>query len=266
MMRFIPNRDSQPLAVYCFGDMNHPALIFSNSLGTDHRMWKSQIDYFAKNYFVICYDTRGHGNSVVSTALELNDLAHDVLDILDALEIKKAHFCGISMGGITGLKLAKIAPERLFTVTIANSAAKIGQTDGWLSRAENVEKQGLDELVTTTHLRWFSPAFDYRHDPVAQTAIQSLSVTSPQGYAASCRALATADLRHDLHSIQVPCLAVCGAFDPITTVQDGEFLETHIPQCELEIIKASHLSNIEAPQTFNLILSDFICKHDLQKS
>ncbi|WP_404798869.1 alpha/beta fold hydrolase [Acinetobacter thermotolerans] len=260
-MTLINNRNGQQLAVYSFGDAAHPAIIFSNSLGTDHGMWQSQVAEFSQHYYVICYDTRGHGKSSVIENTSLTDLANDVLDILDHFQVEKAHFCGISMGGITGLQLGLIAPERFLSITIANSAAKIGQEAAWLSRATTVEADGLANIVSTTHTRWFSDKFDYIHDAIAQKTIQSLSVTEPKGYAASCRALAAADLREEISNIQVPCLALCGGLDPVTTVADGKLMQERIPQCEIAIVEASHLSNIEQPVQFNQVLSAFIAKH-----
>ena len=260
-MSLINNRHGQQLAVYTFGDVANPAIIFSNSLGTDHSMWQSQVAMFAGNQFVICYDTRGHGKSVVTENITLVDLAHDVIDILDHLQVEKAHFCGISMGGITGLQLGLDAPERFSSITIANSAAKIGTAEAWSSRADTVEAQGLADIVSTTHTRWFSDKFDYIHDAVAQQAIQSLSITQPKGYAASCRALANADLRDQIAQIQVPCLALCGGLDPVTTVADGEFMQASMPNCEIAVVDASHLSNIEVPQQFNQVFAEFVAKY-----
>src|SRR5690606_38777679 len=161
IMTLINNRNGQQLAVYTFGDTAHPALIFSNSLGTDNGMWQAQVAAFAEDYFVIGYDTRGDGKSAVIENITLSDLANDVIDILDHFKVEKAHFCGISMGGITGLQLGLIAPQRFLSITIANSAAKIGQAEAWLSRADAVEGQGLADIVSTTHTRWFSNKFDY---------------------------------------------------------------------------------------------------------
>lgn len=258
MMNYITNRNGQHLAVYRYGDSGKPSIIFSNSLGTDHAMWQAQIDYFSQHYDVICYDTRGHGKSDVIVNSTLVDLAHDVIDILDALQILQAHFCGISMGGITGIQLGLIAPKRFLSITIANSAAKIGTAEAWLTRADSVEKNGLADLVSTTHTRWYSDNFDYQNDLIAQNTIQSLYNTVPEGYAASCRALAQADLSDQLKNITVPCLALCGGLDPVTTVIDGEFLKQHIPDCQLAVIDASHLSNIERPDEFNQALLAFI--------
>lgn len=259
-MILINNRQGQQLAVYRFGQPSQPSIVFSNSLGTDYAMWQSQIEFFSQNYDVICYDTRGHGKSQVVAASSLQDLANDVVDILEHLKVEKAHFCGISMGGITGLQLGINAPERFLSLTIANSAAKIGQENAWLSRADSVEAEGLADIVSTTHSRWFSDKFDYAHDHVAQKTIQSLSLTPAQGYAAACRALAYADLREQISGIQVPCLALCGALDPITTIIDGTLLQEHITGCELAVLDASHLSNIEQAEQFNQVLAAFIAK------
>lgn len=188
----------------------------------------------------------------------LQNLGEDVADILNALDIEKAHFCGISMGGITGLWLAIHYPERFLSITVANSAAKIGQAEAWLSRAESVEQNGLAELVKTTHTRWFSEKFDYQHNVVAQTTIQSLANTPAQGYANACRTLADADLRDEITQIQVPVLLIAGTADPVTTVADAEFMQNAIKNSQIAKLEASHLSNIEQPQRFTQELTRFI--------
>ncbi len=177
MKQTISNRQGKQLAVYTDGLKDAPVLVFSNSLGTDHCMWQSQVSELKSHFNVITYDTRGHGESDVISDTTLQNLAEDVVDILDALNVEKAHFCGISMGGITGLWLGIHHPERFLSIIVANSAAKIGQAEAWLSRADSVEQNGLAELVKTTHTRWFSGKFDYQHNVVAQTTIQSLANT-----------------------------------------------------------------------------------------
>jgi 3-oxoadipate enol-lactonase len=260
MMINIHNRQGHQLAVQVQGLKDAPVIIFSNSLGTDHGMWQAQVAAFTAHYQVVTYDTRGHGASAVIDTTTLSNLAEDVVDVLDALKIEKAHFCGISMGGITGLYLAIHHAERFLSVTIANSAAKIGTAEAWNGRANSVEQQGLAELVKTTHTRWFSEYFDYAHDVLAQKTIQSLALTPSQGYANACRALADADLRDQLNQIQIPTLIIAGQFDPVTTVQDAEFMHQSIKNSQLEVLAASHLSNIEQPQVFNQTLSKFIQK------
>ncbi|MDV7501427.1 3-oxoadipate enol-lactonase [Acinetobacter baumannii] len=258
MKQTISNRQGKQLAVYTEGLKDAPVLVFSNSLGTDHGMWQSQVSELKSHFNVITYDTRGHGESDVISDTTLQNLAEDVVDILDALKVEKAHFCGISMGGITGLWLGIHHPERFLSITVANSAAKIGQAEAWLSRAESVEQNGLAELVKTTHTRWFSEKFDYQHNVVAQTTIQSLANTPAQGYANACRALAHADLRDEITQIQVPVLLIAGTADPVTTVADAEFMQNAIKNSQIAKLEASHLSNIEQPQRFTQELTRFI--------
>lgn len=258
MKQTISNRQGKQLAVYTEGLKDAPALVLSNSLGTDHRMWQPQVDELKSHFNVITYDTRGHGESDVISDTTLQNLAEDVVDILDALSIEKSHFCGISMGGITGLWLGIHHPERFNSITVANSAAKIGQAEAWLSRAESVEQNGLAELVKTTHTRWFSEKFDYQHNVVAQTTIQSLANTPAQGYANACRALAHADLRDEIAQIQIPVLLIAGTEDPVTTVADAEFVQNTVKNSQLAKLEASHLSNIEQPQRFTQELTRFI--------
>ncbi|MCH7337176.1 3-oxoadipate enol-lactonase [Acinetobacter sp. NIPH 2699] len=260
MMININNRQGHQLAVQVQGLKDAPVIMFSNSLGTDHGMWQAQVLALAEHYQIVTYDTRGHGASSVIAISTLQNLAEDVIDILDALKIEKAHFCGISMGGITALELAIQYSERLHSITVANSAAKIWTAEGWNARADSVEQQGVAELVKTTHTRWFSAYFDYAHDVLAQKTIQSLALTPAQGYAHACRALADADVRDQLQQIQIPTLIIAGQYDPVTTIQDAEFMHQFIPTSQLEILAASHLSNIEQPQVFNQALSKFIQK------
>lgn len=258
MKQTISNRQGKQLAVYTDGLKDAPVLVFSNSLGTDHGMWQSHISELKSHFNVITYDTRGHGESDVISDTTLQNLAEDVVDILNVLSVEKAHFCGISMGGITGLWLGIHHPERFLSITVANSAAKIGQAEAWLSRAESVEQNGLAELVKTTHTRWFSEKFNYQHNVVAQTTIQSLANTPAQGYANACRALAHADLRDEITQIQVPVLLIAGTADPVTTVADAEFMQNAIKNSQIAKLEASHLSNIEQPQRFTQELTRFI--------
>lgn len=257
-MNKIINRQGKALAIQVEGLDNAPVIIFSNSLGTDYTMWDEQVTYFKDNYKVVRYDTRGHGQSEVIEDSTLVNLGEDVIDILDALSISKAHFCGISMGGITGLWLATNAADRFETITVANSAAKIGQAEAWLTRADQVEKYGLADLVKTTHTRWFSEEFNYQDDVLAQRTIQSLAATPTQGYAESCRALAYADMRGDLSQMSTAILVICGEKDPVTTIQDGEFIHSQVQNGQLATIEASHLSNIECPEEFSQIFAKFI--------
>lgn len=256
----LTNRQGKALAVTVTGPEHADVMVFSNSLGTDQGMWQLQVTALEQQFKVVTYDTRGHGQSDVIEQSSLQNLAEDVIDILDGLKIIKAHFCGISMGGITALWLGIHYPERFYSITVANSAAKIWTEEGWNSRANAVIENGLADIVATTHTRWFSDQFDYLNHALAQHTIHSLATTPALGYAESCRALAHADLRHEIEHISIPTLIIVGQNDPVTTMADGELMRQKIPSSELFVIAASHLSNIEQSEKFTQILSQFITR------
>src|SRR6266436_6282377 len=125
------------------GQANAPALVLSNSLGSNFGMWDAQMPSFAKTYRVLRYDTRGHGHSEVTPGpYTFEQLARDVLALADSLDIDKFSFCGLSMGGVTGLWIALHASNRLNKLALCSTGAKIGTADAWNARIEAVRKAG----------------------------------------------------------------------------------------------------------------------------
>lgn len=242
-----------------FGDAANPALIFSNSLGTNFKMWQPQIDFFQQDFFVICYDTRGHGaSSAPQGPYSIDQLGQDVVNLLDHLNVEKATFCGISMGGLTGQWLAIHRPERFNQVVVCNSAAKIGQEQAWNDRAVLVREQGLQPIASTAASRWFTEPFIQSNATVVNNLQNDLAAGSAEGYASCCEALAKADVREQLKDISVPVLVVAGQQDPITTVADAQFMVERIANSHLFEINASHISNVELSNEFNQAVKQFI--------
>ncbi|WP_347452698.1 3-oxoadipate enol-lactonase [Acinetobacter sp. ANC 7454] len=242
-----------------FGDASKPALVFSNSLGTKYSMWQPQIEHFQQDYYVICYDTRGHGaSSAPQGPYSLEQLGQDIVNLLDHLNIAKAAFCGISMGGLTGQWLAIHKPERFSQVIVCNTAAKIGQEQAWQDRAALVREQGLAPIAATAASRWFTDPFIQSNPAVVAELSNDLGAGSPEGYANCCEALAKADVREQLSSIQIPVLIIAGQQDPVTTVADGQFMQQRIANSKLFEINASHISNIEQPEAFNQAVQTFL--------
>lgn len=242
-----------------FGDAAKPALVFSNSLGTKFSMWQPQIDFFQKDYFVVCYDTRGHGGSEAPQGpYTIDQLGQDVVKLLDHLNIEKAAFCGISMGGLTGQWLAINRPERFNQVVICNTAAKIGQEKAWLERASLVREQGLTPIASTAAGRWFTEAFVQSNPDIITKLSNDLGAGSPEGYASCCEALAKADLREQLKQVKIPVFIIAGQQDPVTTMEDGLLIQKQIFNSQLFNINASHISNLEQPEDFNNTLINFL--------
>ena len=242
-----------------FGDARKPAIIFSNSLGTNYQMWQPQINFFKKDYFIVCYDTRGHGASTAPQGpYSIEQLGTDVVNLLDHLNIQKASFCGISMGGLTGQWLAIHHPERFNHVIVCNTAAKIGQEQAWNDRAQLVREQGLKPIAETAASRWFTEPFIRSNTAIVESLSNDLGAGSPEGYASCCEALAKADVREQLKNITVPTLVVAGQKDPVTTVADAQYIINNVRSSSLFEINASHISNIEQPKAFNQAVQSFL--------
>jgi 3-oxoadipate enol-lactonase len=241
------------------GPEGAPVLVLSNSLGTNLHMWDAQIPDFTKHFRVLRYDTRGHGRSSVTPGLySIAQLSDDVLHLLDALQLSQVHFCGLSMGGMTGMFLGFHSPARFHKIVACSAAAKIGTAESWNARIEAVKKGGMKSIASTVIERWFTAPFRASH-PTEVAAMQAmLENANPQGYLANCAAVRDMNLRDSLAVIKVPTLIVCGTHDPAATVAEGRYLAEHIPGSSFVELSASHISNIEAKTTFNREVLPFL--------
>jgi 3-oxoadipate enol-lactonase len=252
-----------PVVSLADGDLNYqlegpadaPVLLLSNSLGTDLGMWEPQMAAFTQHFRVLRYDTRGHGQSLVTPGnYSIEQLGHDVLALLDALDIPKAHFCGLSMGGLIGQWLAINAPQRIERLVLCNTAAKIGTPEVWNPRIDAVlagGAQAMRDLRDASIARWFTADFAEAQPAKVEPVVGMLAQTSPEGYAANCAAVRDADFREQLGAIEAPTLIVCGSGDPVTTPEHGRFMQQHIKGAELVEFHAAHLSNVQAGDAFS---------------
>jgi 3-oxoadipate enol-lactonase len=241
------------------GPESAPVLVFSNSLGANFSMWDSQLPAFSSHFRLLRYDTRGHGQSSVPPgpySIEL--LANDVLHLLDALHLDRAHFCGLSMGGQTGIWLGLHAAARLHKLVLCNTGAKIGTLEGWNTRINTVLANGMKDVATPVAARWFTPELQSAQPQIFSSAVKMIESTNPQGYAACCEAIRDFDVRNELPSIKVPTLVIAGAHDPATPPADGRYLADKITGARYAELNAAHLSNIGEPARFNSELKCFL--------
>ena len=241
------------------GDASLPTLVLSHSLGVSLAMWEPQVKALAPHFRLLRYDTRGHGeSSIPSGPYSPADLGKDVLNLLDALGITQACFCGLSMGGVVGQWLGVNAPNRLHKLVLANTAAKIGVVDTWNTRIATVLHDGLATVIPGTLERWFTPDFRASNPGIVATTEATLQSTSRQGYAACCAVIRDADFRASVSTISTPALVIAGSHDPVTSPEDGRFLADHIAGSRYVELQAAHLSNVEAASAFNAALLSFL--------
>jgi len=241
------------------GQSGSPVLVFSNSLGTNYLMWDPQVPEIRKKLRVLRYDTRGHGQSSVTAGpYSIERLAKDVIALLDALDLDRVHFCGLSMGGMIGMWLGVNAPERLSKLVLCNTAAKIGTSGFWKARIDAVQKNGMKSVASAVVERWFSPAFREKAPATVSSTLKMLEKANPAGYAACCAAVRDFDFREQLSKIHIPALVIAGAHDPATPPADGRFLADQIPGARYAELNAAHLSNIEDQDLFNGEVTAFL--------
>jgi 3-oxoadipate enol-lactonase len=234
------------------GPESAPVVVFSNSLGTNHRMWDSQIAALTERFRVLRYDTRGHGESSVTPGPYSNEqLGTDVVGLLAALRLDRVYFCGLSMGGMTGMFLGAHAPERLHKIVLCSTAAKIGTRDTWNARIAAVQNGGMKAVAATVLERWLTPGYRDAHPAETNTVLEMLEHANPEGYAACCASVRDTDERQSLGNVKVPALIVAGKHDPAIPLADAKFLAEHIPLADYVELNAAHLSNVEAKEEFN---------------
>lgn len=229
-----------------------PPLVLLHSLGSDRSMWRPQVDALAGPYRVVRVETRGHGAAPSPPGpYTLDELGRDVLDTLDALGLGTVHLCGLSLGGLMALWVAVHHPDRLRSLTVANTAARVGTADGWKQRIDAVQTHGLKRIRDDVLSRFFAPDFQRDHPAAFAEAQQAFVAADEAGYAACCSALADADLSSKVGAIATPTLVVGGALDVATPPGDAHALHEAIAGSQLVVLDgAAHLSNLDRPDAF----------------
>lgn len=241
------------------GSENLPTVVFSNSLGTTLEMWDPQLAAFSEHFRILRYDTRGHGRSSIAPGnYTIAQLANDVISLLDFLQLGRASFCGLSMGGAIGMQLGAHAPQRFHRLVLCNTAAKFGTNDTWQARIQAVQAGGMKAVASSVIERWYTPAFRDAHPVETQATLAMLESANPEGYLSNCAAVRDFDFRNSLNAVRVPPLVLTGAHDPVAPPTDAHFLADNIPgACYVEV-PAAHLSNVEASDDFNRHVVDFL--------
>jgi 3-oxoadipate enol-lactonase len=239
-----------------------PWVTLSHSLTCDLTMWDALAVALAPTFTVLRYDTRGHGKtSSPQGSYSFDQLVGDTIGLLDALNIERTHFVGLSMGGMIGQHLALAHPQRLDKLVIANSTSRIPPEAGplWDERIAIARSQGCAGVVEGTLGRWFTPGFRSAQPLEAARIAQLIAATPAAGYIGCAGAIRALDITAQIGAIRAPTLVIAGADDPGTPPAMSETIAAAIPGARLEIIpSASHLSCIEQALTFNRLVAEFL--------
>jgi 3-oxoadipate enol-lactonase len=224
-------------------------------------MWDGQAAHFAKKYRVVRYDQRGHGKSGAPAGpYSIERLGRDVLAILNALDIPRVNYCGLSMGGMTGMWLARMAPERFDKMIFANTAPKSQTPDSWNTRIGIINTKGMDAVGDGVMNIWFTKDFQAKSPDTIARMRKTLVATNPTGYIGCCSAIRDMDQRWVISDIRIPSLIIAGRGDNATPLKDSEFMASRIAGSELTVLDAGHISNIEQSAAFTAALEKFLAK------
>lgn len=244
--------DGAHLAYRIEGDRSCPVLILSNSIATDLSMWDDNVGAFREHFRVLRFDTRGHGgSSAPAGAYSLDRLGADVLELMDRLEIQRAHFLGLSLGGFIGQWLGVHAPQRIDRLVLSNTAAHLGPRAYFDQQIAALHEGVAMEQVAETFLNnWFPAAQVQENGPVVQRFRAMILRTSPQGLAGAFAVVRDADLRRTIALIDRPTLVIGGEHDKVTLPQHSVEIAAAIPGSRLEMLPSVHLPNVEVTRAY----------------
>ncbi len=253
------NADGCTIHVELEGPEHTPVLMLSNSLGTNLHMWDEQAGDFAEHFRLIRYDRRGHGQSGVPAGpYSMERFGKDVIAVLDALDIERTNWCGLSMGGMVGQWLGANAPDRVEKLVLSNTNFYYADKAPWQDRIKFVSEKGLDALVDANMQRWFTEDFR-KNAPQTMARMKGMFVaTKVPGYIGCCEAIRDMDFRDSNPSIGAPTMVIVGAKDPATPPSAGEAIAKQIVGAKLVSLDAAHISNMEQPQAYTEAVLDFL--------
>jgi 3-oxoadipate enol-lactonase len=242
------------------GPAGGPPLLFSNSLGTNLHLWDAQTEAATRRGFrAVRYDQRGHGGSAAPAGEYTQErLGKDVIDLMDALGIIQTAWCGLSMGGMVGIWLARHHPQRFRRMALCNTSSHMPTREFWNARIAAVKAGGMESIADNVLERWLTTDFR-RREPAQAARVRAMIVTTdPVGYVGCCAAIRDMDFREMLEDIRAEALIVIGAHDPATTPAQGELIAERLPGARKAVLQSAHLSNIEQRDAFNRVVLDFL--------
>jgi 3-oxoadipate enol-lactonase/4-carboxymuconolactone decarboxylase len=238
------------------GPVDAPVVLLLGSLGSTLEMWDPQVAALAARFRVVTYDARGHGRSPVPAGpYALDDLVDDAVALLERLRVDRASIVGLSLGGMTAMRLAVREPHRVDRLALLCTSAWLGPAAAWHDRAALVRAEGAAAVADAVVARWFTEELRTRSPQVVARMRDMIADTPKEGYAACCEAIAGMDVRGDLGQITAPTLVVAGAEDPATPPEHLTAIADHLTDASLVVLPhAAHLASWEQSVAVNAAL------------
>jgi 3-oxoadipate enol-lactonase len=254
---------SVELAHSWLGDRDRPVLMMSSALGTTRAMWDAQ-QPLSRTYSLLLYDHRGLGASPAPPGpYDVEDLGTDVIELLDTIGLRTVSFCGVSLGGMVGLWVAAHHPERIGRLVVMSTLPRLQPASRYVGRAAAVRADGIGPIAHAVVTRWFTDRFATEHPAQLRSLADALASMNAEGYASCCEAVATCDLRADIHRIEARTLLIAGAEDPFVPAPSAVMFGESFRDAGVAVVpNAAHLVNVEQPEIVNRLVHEHLSDGD----
>lgn len=257
---FFTTDDGCEIAYKIDGDSSKPVLVLSNSIATNLHMWDGQIEEFRKNFRIVRFDTRGHGLSDAPVGdYSIARMALDVIELLDYLNIEKANFCGLSLGGFIGQWMGIHASKRINKLILANTSPYLGPQQTWNEHIYKLRnKRNIDSFEEMFIGGWFPKKMIKNEKNTVLSFRKMIRSTSPTGLAGSFASVRDSDFRKTNTLIPIKTLIIAGKYDEVTKPEHSKLIHSQIPNSELVVFSSVHLTNVEKKNEFEKLVLDFL--------
>jgi len=231
-------------------------IVFLHGVGSDKSVWRPQLDHFGAERRAIAFDYPGYGDSDPAPAgTTRDDYAAAIISAMRELGVERAHICGLSLGGVVAIAMHNADAVRCASLILADTFAVHPEGEAIYDRS----------IVASSDLRALAEArvdvlLAHPADPaVRNEVIETMARIDPAAYCIGAEAVWRSAQVERASNIRVPTLVVCGTEDKVTPPSLSTALAALIPGARYEPIGgAGHICNLEKPDQFNAIVSEFI--------
>ena len=238
------------------GGGNATPIVFLHGVGSDKSVWHPQLEYFGKTRRALAFDYPGYGDSdPAPEATSRDDYAAAIHSALHALDIERAHVCGLSLGGVVAIALCDAVPNHCASLILADTFAVHPEGSAICERS----LAGSQDLPAMAEARVDVLLAQPADPAVRREVVETMSRIDPLAYRIGAEAVWMADQRDRAGAIRVPTLVLVGDGDLVTPIDLSNELVDLVPDALMLVIRgAGHLGNLEKPAEFNAAVDEFI--------
>lgn len=241
------------------------ALVFLCGAGTDHTIWRAQIDDLKRDHFVISIDNRGSGESDCPDGpYTAEEMAADVLAVIDAEYLASVNLIGFSLGGLLAQKFVGCYPQRVKRLVLMNCSLGAGNPDTVLPGKEIINMFLFFAALTREDRCRNSVDYCFgkslkTEDPETYQAFFDYTFKNSLGIPAQIPILVSNErFIADFERVRMPVLVVISTDDPLTPPENGAAFNRHLPHARVEYLDGYHASMLIHPIEVTALLRDFL--------